>query len=93
MTYAADGSWNVTVVDGLTYTGLAAADGSYNVAVSDGVAYKGAYHPCGAWWVITAPAPAVGAQTRTAPDGSLYVTQSPYTNGGQRVTVVSGVIP
>jgi hypothetical protein len=93
LTYAADGSWNVSVVDGLTYTGLYAADGSYNVAIAPGGTYVGAYHPCGALWVTTTPAPAVGGSPRNAPDGSLYVSQTPYTNGGQSVTVVSGIIP
>lgn len=95
MTYAADGSLNVTVVNGATYTGLYAADGSYNVFVVDGTVYVGEYAPCGAWNVRTAPAPAAGsgAQTQTSPEGGLYVSQTPYTNGAQRVTVVSGVIP
>lgn len=93
MTYAADGSLNVSVVDGSVYTGLYAADGSYNVVISDGSAYVGAYHPCGAWNVTDAPAPSTGALPLRAPDGSLNVSQTPYTNGGQHVTVVSGTIP
>ena len=95
MTYAVDGSLNVSVVDGSVYTGLYAADGSYNVFVVDGTTYVGAYAPCGAWNVRTAPVPAAdsGAQTIRSPEGGLYVSQTPYTNGAQRVTVVSGVIP
>ncbi len=93
MTYAADGSLNVSSVNGLTYTGLYAADGSINVVVSSGASYVGAYHPCGALNVTDAPAPSIGALPMRAPDGSLNVSQSPYTNGGQRVTVVSGTIP
>lgn len=93
MTYAADGSLNVSVVDGSAYTGLYAADGSYNVFVVDGSTYVGAYAPCGAWNVRTAGAAVTGAQTIRSPEGGLYVSQSPYTNGAQRVTVVSGTIP
>jgi hypothetical protein len=93
MTYAVDGSLNVSVVDGSVYTGLYAADGSYNVFVVDGTTYVGAYAPCGAWNVRTAPVPAVGAQTISSPEGGLYVSQTPYTNGAQRVTVITGVIP
>ncbi len=88
--YAADGSMNVTVVDGLSYTGLHAADGSINVILASGLTYVGAYHPCGAWWVTVAPTPSTYPNPIRAPDGSLNVSETPYTNGGQRVTVVSG---
>ena len=87
--YAADGSYNISVVNGSTRTGAYAADGSINVVVSDGNGIKGAIHPCGAWYVTVA----VNAKTMKAPDGSLYVQASPYTKGGQRVTVVSGALP
>lgn len=87
--YGADGSWNVTVVDGSTYTGFYAADGSVNVIKATGSSYVGAYHPCGALWVTVSPGTLI---PRQAPDGSLYVTESgmPSTNIGQPVTVVSG---
>lgn len=88
--YAADGSWNVSVVTGSVYTGLYAADGSVNVVAAPGGIYVGAYHPCGAWYVTLAPSPSVGSNPLRAPDGSLYVSETPYTNGGIRVTVVSG---
>lgn len=93
MTYAVDGSINVSQISGASYSGLYAADGSYNVVIAPGGSYVGSYHPCGALYVTTAPAPSVGAQTMRAPDGSLYVSQTPYTNGAQRITVVSGTIP
>lgn len=87
--YAADGSWNVTVVDGSTYTGLYAADQSLNVIQSPGNVFVGAYHPCGAQYVTTNIS---GAVSFYAPDGSVYVTNTgfPSTNRGQPVTVVSG---
>lgn len=86
--YAADGSINVTVVDGTTRTGLYAADGSWNVVVSDGIDHAGVYHPCGAYWVTVLED---GPEGIYATDGSLYVQESPYTyTGGLRVTVVSG---
>jgi hypothetical protein len=88
--YSADGSMNVSVVSGTSYTGLQAADGSINVILSPGTSYVGAYHPCGAIWVTNAISPPVGALPRQAPDGSLYVSQTPYTYGAQHVTVVSG---
>ncbi len=49
--YAADGSWNVSVVDGSSFTGLYAADGSLNVIKSPGSTFVGMYHPCGALYV------------------------------------------
>lgn len=86
--YAADGSINVTVVDGTAITGLYAADGSWNVVVSDGIDHAGVYHPCGAYWVTVLED---GPEGIYATDGSLYVQESPYTyTGGLRVTVVSG---
>jgi hypothetical protein len=86
--FAADGSWNVTVVDGSTYTGLHASDGSYNVIKSPGNAYVGATHPCGALYVTTSPGTLVPLR---APDGSLYVQNAgSFINSGQPVTVVSG---
>lgn len=87
--YAADGSWNVTVVDGNSYTGIYAADGSFNVIKAPGGVYVGEHHPCGALWVTTTIG---GAVPFYAPDGSVYVTNlgMPSTNQGQPVTVVSG---
>ena len=85
---ASDGSLNVTVVTGSSYSGVYAADGSINVIKSPGGTYVGAYHPCGAWYVTVSPGTSVPIR---APDGSLYVQQSPGThNEGQPVTVVSG---
>lgn len=88
--YAADGSMNVTVVDGSTYTGLHAPDGSINVIKAPGGVYVGAHHPCGAWWVTLSPGGLIPAR---APDGSLYVNDTdgmPAKNSGRPVTVVSG---
>jgi len=84
---ATDGSLNIAVVSGATRTGIQDASGNVNVVVSDGLSVKGAHHPCGAWWVTSSPA---GYHGIKAPDGSLYVSVSPYTTIGQRVTVVSG---
>lgn len=85
--YAADGSINVSVVAGSSYTGLYAADGSINVVKATGSVYVGAQHPCGAWWVTVSPGTNV---PRRAPDGSLYVNTSGANDGSQKVTVVSG---
>lgn len=90
--YAANGSMNVTVVDGSVYTGLYAADGSVNVIKSPGGSYVGAYHPCGAWWVTLTTT--TNSPIR-APDGSLYVDDvngPPSKDTGQPVTVVSGTL-
>lgn len=84
--YAADGSWNVSVVDGSTYTGVQAPDGSYNVFHVDGSVYTGLYAPCGAFNVFVS----TGGTGYYAPCGALNVSQSPYTRGTVSVTVVSG---
>jgi len=88
--FAADGSWNVTVVSGSSYTGLMAADGSVNVVSSPGSSYVGAYHPCGALYVTKITASPTSSSIR-AIDGSLNVSVSPYvTPNSQRITVVGG---
>lgn len=90
---ASDGSLNVTVVSGVSYTGVYAADGSINVIKSPGGTYVGAYHPCGAWYVTLVSSPSSPTPLRAA-DGSLniYTTLGLNSNtiGGQAVTVVSG---
>ena len=77
--YAADGSINVTIVDGSTYTGLYAPDGSWNV-ITDGS--QGLYHPCGAYRVtIVSGSEYTGIQ---AADGSwnAVVAESDGLQGG-----------
>lgn len=85
--YAADGSWNVTVVSGSTFTGLFAADGSFNIKVR--TSEYGAYHSCGAILVTVRTVPGTSIY---APDGSMYVSTAPYVYGSQRVTVVTGTL-
>lgn len=85
--YAADGSWNVTVVDGTSRTGLVAADGSINVVVAPGSTLVGLQHACGALNVTPKTSNQLGIME---PDGSLRVSESPYYSNTQRVTVVSG---
>ncbi len=87
MTNATNGSLNVSVVSGSSYTGLYAADGSINVVNASGSTYIGASHPCGAYWVTLSPGTLVGIR---APDGSLYVNTTNANDGSQYVTVVSG---
>lgn len=90
--YADDGSMNVSVVDGTTYTGVTATDGSTNVIKSDGVStYVGSHHPCGALWVSLYSGSDISPIR--APDGSLVVNDTvgmPGNNTGRPVTVVSG---
>lgn len=88
-TFAADGSWNITVVDGLTRVFDKAPDGSFNVVNDPGTRVP-ARHPCGAQYVKKVTA---GIVPRRALTGALNVAVSPYTaTGAQRVTVVSGVL-
>lgn len=87
--YAADGSWNVTVVNGAALVGQIAADGSLNVIEATPGTRSGSHHACGAAYVINAesdwPLPAV------SPEGALYVQESPYPNTTiQKVTVLTG---
>jgi len=86
--YAADGSINVTVVDGTTLVGSYAADGSLNVvdASASGVP-SGVYHPSGALNVTPTEDPVLSIY---APNGSVYVTEDSANTGAMRITVVSG---
>lgn len=83
--YAADGSINVTVVDGSSWTGLYAKDGSWNVKARS--TEYGAYASCGAL-LVTLQASAVNGDI--APDGSLNVSVTPFQPGTFRITVVTG---
>jgi hypothetical protein len=85
--YAADGSWNVTVVDGSTFTGLYAPDGSYNVVEVDGTSIAGLYAPCGAYNVFVSDGTYTGFYH---PSGAINVSVSPYELSTVRVTAVSG---
>lgn len=85
--YAADGSFNVTVVDGTTLTGLYAANGSINVVERDGTTLTGLYHPCGAWNVVVSNGSTLGTYH---PCGAFNVSVSPYQYNAVKVTVVSG---
>jgi len=87
--YAANGTVNVTVVDGTTFTGIYAADGSMNVIAASGTVPCGSTHPCGARWVTVSPGNTPCGLY--APDGSWYITEdSTELSGALRVTVVSG---
>lgn len=86
--YAADGSLNVTVVDGTTYVGRYASNGSMNVVVTDGSTLTGIHHPSGALHVVLRATPTTSIQ---APSGGVYVSESgSYQSGSMKVTVVSG---
>lgn len=87
--YASDGTYNVTVVDGTTFTGIYASDGSINVVVAPGDSFVGLYHPCGAFYVtVTDGSSYAGSR---APDGSMNVIESAdRASGAMCVTVVSG---
>jgi hypothetical protein len=90
--YAADGSWNVTVVDGTVNTGYYADDGSVNVVdASAETDNTGLSHPCGATWVTRAPADTL--VNRQADNGSLYVSTTGNPKEAQRITILSGVLP
>lgn len=90
ITFAPDGSWNITVVDGLTRVNDKAPDGSFNVFNDPGATILRARHPCGAQYVKKVTA---GIVPRRNPTGALNVALTPYAaTGAQRVTVVSGVL-
>ena len=85
--YAADGSWNVTVVAGTSFTGLYAPNGSYNVVEVPGTSLTGLYAPCGAYNVILSDGTHTGFYH---PCGAMNVAVSPYVRSVTKVTVVSG---
>ena len=90
ITYAPDGSWNITVVDGTLRVNDKAPDGSFNVVNDPGSLVLPARHKCGAQYVKKVT---TGIVPRRNPSGALNVAVSPYVaTGAQRVTVISGVL-
>jgi hypothetical protein len=88
-TYAPDGSWNITVVDGTLRVNDKAPDGSFNVVNDPGTRVP-ARHACGAQYVKKVT---TGIVPRRNPTGALNVALTPYVaTGAQRVTVVAGVL-
>lgn len=85
--YATDGSLNIRVVDGSSYTGRYATDGSTYVVVSDGSTLTGMHHRSGALNVVNTNN---GVLSIHHPSGGMYVSDSPYATGATRVTVISG---
>ena len=70
-THHASGAYDVTVVDGSSYTGLLDADGAINVI--ERTTEFGATHPCGAQ-LITIVDGSTAVPSR-AGDGSLHVIE------------------
>jgi hypothetical protein len=89
MIYGPNGSINITIVDGTTFTGLYAPDGSINVVEAPGGSHTGAYHPCGALYVEITDSP---VQASYAPTGAIYVSTSPQ-GAARLVTIVAGGFP
>lgn len=95
--YAADGSINVTIVDGLSVVGAYAPDGSWNVIESDGTVGS-LRHPCGALRVTFVNGLSVVGQY--AADGSLNVIESAgaspvgyyHPSGATNITIVDIVL-
>lgn len=84
--YAADGSTNVTLVDGTERTGIYANDGSFNVVEVDGTTYTGTYAPCGAMNICFSEDGSFGV---VHPCGALNVSSDPYVAGTHKVTVLN----
>jgi len=95
--FAANGSWNVTVVTGSSAVGIFATDGSINVFNASAINTPvGAYHASGALNVV--PTSSSTFLPLRHPNGSLYVTDGSSSgagillNRGQPVTVISGTL-
>lgn len=87
--YASNGSWNVSVVNGLTVVPRMAADGSINVVLSDG-SQKGIHHACGALRVTVATG--TNSTGRHAKDGSMAVSNVTDSFNAKSCTAVSGAL-
>lgn len=89
--YAADGSWNITIVDGQTRVGRFNANGSTHVvnAETELTPGVGQYHPSGALRVTVATANNAKGEGRYAKNGSLLVSTTGAFNA-QKVTILSG---
>jgi uncharacterized protein affecting Mg2+/Co2+ transport len=86
---AIDGTTNVTVVSGASYTGMYAVDGSMNVVQVDGTTRVGRQHACGA----TNAFKSTSTTGHQHPSGSMQVSKpGAFVEGTRKVTVVSGVL-
>lgn len=83
--YAQDGSINVSVVSTGTYVGLYHNDYSWNVISDLGFGYEDPN--TGALRVTLTSTP---VNSIYAPDGSQYVSVSPYVSNTLKITVVNG---
>lgn len=83
--YASDGSINVSVVSAGTYAGLYHNDYSWNVIQDSGF---GSSDPGTGALRVTLTSAAVNSIY--APDGSQYVSVSPYVANTLKITVVNG---
>lgn len=83
--YAADGSWNMHIVDGLSYVGYYHTDGSIN-GTGTPPGPTGLMSPAGCIYVVIddtdAPLP------RQDNRGALRITTSDVKNGAQKVTFI-----
>lgn len=82
--YAADGSININVITS-SYVGLYGSNGAWNVISSLGFGYEDP--PTGALRVTLTSTP---VNSLYAPDGSMYVSVSPYVANTLKVTVLTG---
>lgn len=87
--YAADGSWNISAETAANNRGKQAGHGGLNMSKTS-AGGVGIHGPSGQMRITYT---ATNVNSRYAPDGSLYVTTTPYVQGAQRVTVVSGALP
>jgi hypothetical protein len=86
---AIDGTTNVTIVSGASYTGMYATDGSMNVVQVDGNTRVGRQHPCGATNVFRS----LGTTGHQHTSGATQVSKTGvFVEGTRKVTVVSGVL-
>jgi hypothetical protein len=87
--YAADGSYNVNVVDGLTFVGRQGANGALNVFQVNGVAVVPYQHVSGAINVFRS----TGGEGNQHPSGAWHVSSTGtggYKHNTNTITVLSG---
>jgi hypothetical protein len=86
--YAADGTYNVNVVNGLTFVGRQGSNGALNVFQVPGTSFTGNQHISGALNVFNAVG---GEEKHQHPCGAQVVTNSGKHNI-RGVTVLTGVL-
>lgn len=86
--YAADGTWNINVVDGTTFVGRQGSNGGLNVFQVNGTVFTGYQHKSGAVNVFNA----TGTEEKFQHPCGAHIVTNAGKHNIRGVTVLTGVL-